>query len=103
MYVFWDIYIKDTDRIQKVYDVFDGDEQEIRNHKRQTRMVFEKGVHLFSKQNYQEARQYFIEVLKTDHFDKAAKECIFIFVNTILRKQMRKGKFILSLTNKKEK
>lgn len=71
------IYIKDTDSIQKVYDVFDGDEQEIRNRKRQTRMVFEKGVVLFTKQNYQEARQYFIEVLKTDHHDKAAKEYIY--------------------------
>lgn len=72
------IYIKNTDSIQKLYDVFDGDEQEIRNRKRQTRIVFEKGVALFSKQNYQEARQHFIEVLKTDRFDKAAKEYIYL-------------------------
>lgn len=72
------IYIKNTDSIQKLYDVFDGDEQETRNRKHQTRMVFEKGVLLFSEQNYQEARQHFIEVLKTDRFDKAAKEYIYL-------------------------
>lgn len=88
------IYIKDTDRIEKIYDVFDGDEQEIRNRKRQTRMVFEKGVHLFSKQNYQEARQYFIEVLKTDHFDKAAKEYIY-FCEYYLKETNEKRKVYL--------
>jgi class 3 adenylate cyclase len=72
------IYISDTDSMKKVYDVFDGDEKDVRNRKRQTKMVFEKGVNLFVEQNYQEARQHFIEVLKTDSFDKAAKEYVYL-------------------------
>lgn len=71
------IYIRDTDSMKKIYDVFDGDKKDVRNLKRQTKMVFEKGVHLFTEQNYKEARQYFIEVLKTDRFDKAAKEYVY--------------------------
>lgn len=71
------VYIRDTDSMKKIYDVFDGDETDVRNRKRQTKMVFERGVSLFAEQNYKEARQYFIEVLKTDHFDKAAKEYVY--------------------------
>lgn len=71
------VYIRDTNSMKKIYDVFDGDEKEVRNRKRQTKMVFEKGVRLFAEQNYQEARLYFIEVLKTDRFDMAAKEYVY--------------------------
>lgn len=71
------VYIRDTNSMKKIFDVFDGDDTEVRNRKRQTKMVFEKGVNLFVQQNYQEARQYFIEVLKTDRFDKAAKEYVY--------------------------
>lgn len=71
------IYIKDMCCVQKIFDVFDGDEQRTRNSKRKTRMVFEKGVALFAKQEYEEARRYFIEVLKTDPNDLAAKEYVY--------------------------
>lgn len=71
------VYIRDTDSMKKIYDVFDGDEKDVKNRKRQTKMAFEKGVHLFAEQNYQEARQYFIEVLKTDKYDMAAKEYVY--------------------------
>lgn len=71
------VYVSDTHSVIKVYDVFDGDEKEIRNRKRQTKMVFEKGVMLFAERKFVEARQYFIEVLKTDRFDRAAKEYVF--------------------------
>lgn len=71
------VYVRDTDSIKKIYDVFDGDEKDVRNRKRQTKMAFEKGVNLFTEQKYQEARQYFIEVLKTDRLDKAAKEYVY--------------------------
>lgn len=72
------VYVQDTDSMRKVYDVFDGDEKDTRNRKRQTKMLFEKGVLLFTEQNYQEARQHFIEVLKTDRMDKAAKEYVYL-------------------------
>ena len=39
-------------------------------------MVFEKGIKLFVQKNYAEARTYFIEVLKTNHYDAAAREYV---------------------------
>lgn len=88
------IYIKDTNSMQKIYDVFDGDKQEIRNCKRQTKIAFEKGVNLYLEQNYQEARQYFIEVLKTDRFDKAAKEYIYLCESYLKDSKMKKRAYI---------
>lgn len=71
------VYIRAAGSVQRIYDVFDGDEKEIRNRKRQTKLAFEKGVQLFSKQDFKKARQYFIEVLKTDQYDRAAKEYVY--------------------------
>lgn len=66
-------FIKNGAFIEKIYDVFDGDLAEVRNRKRKTKLAFEKGVRLFSEGNCERARYYFIEVLKTDWHDKAAK------------------------------
>lgn len=71
------VYLHDTKSMERIYDVYDGDEKEVRNRKRQTKMLFEKGVRLFAGQDYQQSRQCFIEVLKTDRFDQAAKEYIY--------------------------
>lgn len=71
------VYIRDTDRMKKIYDVFDGDTRDVRNRKRQTKIVFEKGVSLFLERQYAQARQCFIEVLKMDRMDQAAKEYVF--------------------------
>lgn len=71
------VYIRDTDSICQIYDVFDGDAWEVRSLKRQTKILFEKGVSLYAQQQYGQARQYFIEVLKTDRSDRAAKEYIY--------------------------
>ncbi len=59
--------------IKRIYDVFDGDIVEVRNRKRKTRMVFEKGVELFAQEKLLEARQHFIEVMKLDVADRAAR------------------------------
>ena len=68
------VYLHTSRTIEKIYDVFDGDSVEVRNKKRKTKMVFEKGVALFMENRTAEARQHFIEVMKMDHSDKAAKE-----------------------------
>lgn len=68
------ILIRETGTVEKVYDVFDGDVAEIRNKKRKTKMVFEKGIELFAEQKWPEARRHFIEVLKLAPADKAAKD-----------------------------
>ncbi|MFT4106963.1 MAG: hypothetical protein QM657_14510 [Lacrimispora sp.] len=67
------IRIRASNTLEKVYDVFDGDVVEIRNKKRKSKMVFEKGVELFAEQKFLEARQHFIEVLKMAPMDRAAK------------------------------
>lgn len=72
------LQIKNKNIVEKIYDIFDGEEVKIRNQKRKTRIVFEKGVTLFSEGNYKEARMHFIEVLKTDSMDCAAKEYVFL-------------------------
>lgn len=71
-------YVRDTGSIEKIFDVFDGDEAGIRNQKRKTRMLFEKGVRLFIDRQFMEARGYFIEVLKADRNDRAAREYVFL-------------------------
>lgn len=65
--------IREDNSMEKIYDVFDGDPVEIRNIKRKSKMVFEKGVELYSQQKLAESRQHFIEVLKMAPADKAAK------------------------------
>lgn len=71
-------YIREMGCIQKIFDIFDGDETAVRNRKRKTRMLFEKGVELFVKREFAQARGYFIEVLKADREDRAAGEYVFL-------------------------
>lgn len=66
------IHIRSRDCSVIVCDVFDGDKVEIRNKKRRTRIVFEKGVELFWAGELEQARQHFVEVLKLDAADRAA-------------------------------
>lgn len=66
------IYIRSQGSSVTVCDVFDGDRVEIRNKKRRTRIVFEKGVELFQAGKLSQARQHFVEVLKLDSADRAA-------------------------------
>lgn len=72
------IYIRDTDSMEKVFDIFDGDRTGIRNKKRKTKMIFEKGVSLFIAKEFAQARSYFIEVLKADRNDRAAREYVYL-------------------------
>lgn len=65
-------------RIEKIYDVFDGDEPAVKVAKRKTKRMFEKGVEAFVQARVEEARKCFIEVLKMDRYDCAAKEYVFL-------------------------
>lgn len=71
-------YIQEMGCVKKIFDIFDGDETAVRNRKRKTRMLFEKGVGLFVKREFTQARGYFIEVLKADREDRAAGEYVFL-------------------------
>ncbi len=72
------IYLTKLKKYEKLYDVYNGDTLEVRNKKRKTRLMFEKGVELFAEKKYDQARLHFIEVLKADRQDLAAKEYVFL-------------------------
>lgn len=72
------IYLKMLDATEDIYDVYDGDDPIDRNGKRRTRLLFEKGVELYQKQRFYDARLHFIEVLKANRMDGAAKEYLYL-------------------------
>ena len=72
------IRMKNNNTVEKIYDVFDGDDTSVRNQKRKTKRVFEEGIKLFLEESYREARLRFIEVLKTDRHDRAAMEYVLL-------------------------
>ncbi|MGN1349545.1 MAG: HAMP domain-containing protein [Anaerovoracaceae bacterium] len=71
------LHVTATDRAEKLYDVFDGDTEEIRRLKRQTKDLFERGVELYCQKDYYEARLVFIQVLKQFRMDAAAREYLY--------------------------
>ena len=71
-----------------VYDVFDSDPTEIKYRKRRSRLVFENGVEMFLEGNYSKARSYFIELLKYDRNDIAAKKYVFLCDKALSEKQV---------------
>lgn len=72
------IYLTKLKKYERIYDVYNGDTLEIRNRKRKTKLMFEKGVELFAERKYDQARLHFIEVLKADRQDLAAKEYVYL-------------------------
>ena len=62
---------------EKLYDIFDGDQEETKTFKKQTKDLFEKGVDLYCAKEFYEARLVFIEVLKRFRGDGAAKEYLY--------------------------
>jgi class 3 adenylate cyclase len=72
------IYLTKLKKYEKLYDIYNGDTLEVRNKKRKTRLMFEKGVELFAEKKYDQARLYFVEVLKADRQDLAAKEYVYL-------------------------
>ncbi|MBQ9483260.1 MAG: hypothetical protein IJU82_03635 [Ruminiclostridium sp.] len=71
------IYHAATGAEEDIYDVYDGDLADTKYSKMRSRLFFETGVDLFLKGKYLEARSYFIELLKFDRYDAAAKQYVF--------------------------
>lgn len=63
---------------EKIYDVYDGDEENVRRAKTLTKEWFEKGVELFCIKRFDEARTQFIAVLKQYNKDSAAREYLYL-------------------------
>ncbi|MDR0949546.1 MAG: hypothetical protein LBM69_08550 [Lachnospiraceae bacterium] len=67
------LYIGSNGTVEKMYDIFQGDEPEIMWRKKKTKLMFEDGVHHFAAAKYLTARARFIEVLKAFPKDQAAR------------------------------
>lgn len=72
------IWLKAVGVEENLYDVYDGDEPENKNAKRKTKILFEKGVELFQERKFYDARLHFIEVLKANRMDGAAKQYLYL-------------------------
>lgn len=71
-------YNQTTKKIEKIYDVYDGDRSNIKYMKKKSRMIFETGVEKFVNGDYEQARIHFVEVLRTNRFDLAAREYLLL-------------------------
>ena len=72
------IHVSATDSLEKIYDVYDGDEESVREIKERTKNDFETGVRHFMAKRFYEARRAFVEVLKVSQGDYAAREYLFL-------------------------
>ena len=57
----------------ELIDVFEGDPEPLRKAKERTKALFERGLLLCQEGRFFDARETFVEVLKMNRFDKAAK------------------------------
>lgn len=71
-------YMKIQDRLEKIYDVYDGDAGQKRIMKCRTSRLFERGVEFFTAGNFREARGLFIRVLEEDRNDLAAQNYFYL-------------------------
>ncbi len=67
-----------SEKLEGVYEVFDGVAAQERRFKQITRERFEEGVRFFGGGNYREARAAFIEVLKQYRGDDAARVYLYL-------------------------
>ena len=72
------IRLKASGITEDLYDVFDGENPAGKNAKRKTKILFEKGVKLFQEKKFYDARLHFIEVLKANRMDGAAKKYLYL-------------------------
>ena len=68
---------RDGSLAEYVYDVYDGDNVDIKYGKRRSKLFFESGVDLFLAGSFLQARTHFIELLKFNRDDRAAKQYIY--------------------------
>lgn len=67
-----------SNNIERLYDVYDGDDQQTKALKDYTKKDFENGVKLYLKKNFYEARKCFINVLKVSQNDYSAREYLYL-------------------------
>ena len=72
------IHVSATDSLEKIYDVYDGDDEALREIKEYTKQSFEDGVKHFMAKRFYEARRCFVEVLKVSQGDYSAREYLYL-------------------------
>jgi hypothetical protein len=65
--------VEGKDETMRFYDVFQGDPEEIRKLKLETRELFHEGIRLYREGRFYEARSNFIEVIKHNRRDDTAR------------------------------
>lgn len=56
-----------------IYDVYQSDNDHIKELKDKTKRVFEEGIRLYQEGHFYDSRERFVEVIKQNEYDKAAK------------------------------
>ncbi|MGE5415246.1 MAG: adenylate/guanylate cyclase domain-containing protein [Acidobacteriota bacterium] len=67
------IRIPGRSELLHIFDVFEGDDEAVRQAKMDTRDMFESGVYLYQKGSFIDARASFIDVIKRNRQDRTAK------------------------------
>jgi len=70
--------VEGKDETMRFYDVFQGDPEEIRKLKLETREVFHEGIRLYREGLFYEARANFIEVIKHNRQDDTARVYFYL-------------------------
>lgn len=72
------VRIEGREEAVRVYDVYQSDPEFIRKLKRETRDVFEEGVMLYQDGRFYDARSRFVEIVRLNFRDEAAKIYFFL-------------------------
>lgn len=67
------VHMDGKDEPLKLYDVFEGDPEIVRRGKERTKELFESAVVMYQEGRFYDARETFLEVIKQNRYDKAAK------------------------------
>lgn len=68
------ISLPGKDRPIQLFDVYHGDAEHVRKLKAETKLLFEKGVTLYQQGRFFDAREAFVEVIRINRYDEAAKQ-----------------------------
>lgn len=71
-------YIHVTESLEKIYEVYDGDEEDQKRLKMQTSDLFESGVTAFLAGDFQTARGFFVDILRNNRKDLAAGRYFYL-------------------------
>ena len=70
------IYLNLTERLEKIYEILDGEPEERGLRKKNTKDNFEAGVAAFMSGSFLEARRYFVWIVNENREDGAAKRYV---------------------------